>query len=45
MKYIECEYCTGDNHPDNFICEHCGFDLDLTMGKDENGLPIIKIKE
>lgn len=40
----ECDLCSFINHKDSFICEQCGFDLDLSINNDSSGLPIITIK-
>ena len=40
-----CEYCSFDNHPDNFVCENCGWDLDFEIEWSEIGLPEIEIKK
>lgn len=40
-----CNYCSFDNHPDNFVCENCGWDLDFEIEWNEIGLPEIEIKK
>lgn len=40
-----CNYCSFDNHPDNFVCENCGWDLDYEIEWNEIGLPEIEIKK
>lgn len=42
MSKIKCGLCHKENHKDNFICEHCGFHLDLKITYNELGLPEIE---
>jgi hypothetical protein len=40
-----CNYCSFDNHPDNFVCENCGWDLDFEINENELGLLEIYVKK
>ena len=39
----KCEICKHENHSDSFLCEECGFDLELTITNNSFGLPEINI--
>lgn len=40
-----CGICGEDNPAHNFGCDHCGAPLDLELGTDLDGLPVINQKK
>tara|TARA_R110000796_G_scaffold9655_2_gene32915 strand:+ start:4964 stop:5116 length:153 start_codon:yes stop_codon:yes gene_type:complete len=41
-----CSCCNKKNQKDNFLCEYCGFYMDMTLALDEYfNLPIITNKD
>ena len=41
-----CSCCNKENDPDNFLCEHCGFYMDMSIALDDKfSLPIIINKD
>ena len=39
-----CSCCNKENDPDNFLCEYCGFYMDMQISLNEFGLPEINNK-
>ena len=44
MKDKICSCCNKVNDPDNFLCEYCGFYMDMSIALNDYGLPEIKNK-